>query len=166
MGLFDWVLQHGGNLLQNIGIIAGLFFSAASFRLSTEAHRISQVHGITSSHRELWSQLIDNPPLARVLHMSPDLETTPITAAEERFVTLLILHLRGVYQTMALEPVVSREELESDIHSFFALPIPGIVWQRVKKFQDSGFVEFVESCCGVAGNNWDSLANMQKGDNN
>jgi hypothetical protein len=41
--------------------------------------------------------------------------------------------------------VLAPEELRADISSFFALPIPRVVWERSKPFQNREFISFVES---------------------
>ncbi len=36
--------------------------------------------------------------------------------------------------------------MRDDVRTFFSFPIPRLVWNRVKSFQDPDFVAFVDSC--------------------
>ena len=151
MGLAAWLAENWFTFLQSIGIITGLCFSGASFRLSAEAHRLTQIHNITAGHRDLWSKVLEKPELARILEPAPDLDSAPISLEEERFVTLLILHLQSVFKTIRLGGMQAPSGLKSDIRGFMALPIPNLVWNKIQNDQEWDFVQFVLTCISTKG---------------
>lgn len=80
--------------------------------------------------------------MARVLDIEADAKD--ITIGEEMFVTTLISHLSTVFRAMKHGEFVTLEGLKKDVREFLALPIPRSVWEKIKPFQDAGFVVFVE----------------------
>lgn len=146
MGLLTWITGNWFDLLQSVGIIAGLFFTSAALRADTQARRTSNLIAITGAHREIWSELYDRPELRRVTDINVDLEGTPVTSAEELFVGLLILHLNTSFQAMKAGVFISPEGLRKDIRRFFSAPMTRRIWAELKPLQDADFVRFVESC--------------------
>ncbi len=58
----QWLLEHWETLLNNLGIIGGLVFSAtslliaaASFRSDTKTRQVSNLLAMTANYREVWS---------------------------------------------------------------------------------------------------------------
>lgn len=41
--------------------------------------------------------------------------------------------------------VLTPEILAADIHGFFSLPLPRLVWEQTKPFRNPNFVRFVET---------------------
>ena len=146
MGFWDFIGHSWFIFLQSVGIIASLLFTGLSLRIDAKVRRASNLLIITEQHRGIWSQLYRRPELSRVLDDKADLKQMPVTEVEELFVTLLILHLSSVYHVMSDHLVIKPEGLREDISSFFVLPIPQNVWEKVKMFQDRDFVEFVDKC--------------------
>src|ERR1041384_5689437 len=145
MGSIQWLGQNWFVLLQNTGMVGSLLFTARSLRSETRSRRISNRLTITQQHRETWTQLYKKRELERVLSADVDLNRKPVTLDEELFVTLLILHLNASYYAFR-EGVLGRpEQLQSDIRQFFSLPIPAIIWGRLKPMQNEAFVRFVAS---------------------
>jgi len=145
MGVLAWVGDNWFNVIQSGGIIAGLLVSAAALRLDANARRVGNLLDVTKNHREIWTYLYARPELSRVLDASADLKRVPITAEEELFVNLLVLHLNSAYQATKRGVYVKPEGLRKDIQTFFSLPIPRAVWEKAKLLQDEDFVRFVES---------------------
>ena len=146
MGVLNWLNNNWLNLVQSGGIIAGLLFSAVALHLDANARRVSNVLSITQNHREIWTELYRRPELARVLEPKVDLETAPISHNEELFIRMLILHLNSVYHAQKYGLLLNLEGLPKDIQWFLSLPMPQIIWERIKPFQDADFVWYVESC--------------------
>jgi hypothetical protein len=146
MGLAFWLLTHWVDLLQSIGIITGFIFTAYSVHKDSEARKITNLIAIADRHHAIWKQIYDSPSLHRVLERNVALETNPITADEQRFVTSLIIHLDTVHRAMKAKMFVNLEGLERDINDFFSLPIPRTIWEKVKLLQNEDFVRFVEAC--------------------
>lgn len=145
MGIVDWMGQNWFVLLQSVGIIGSLLFTAASLRADTKAQQISNLLTVADHHRDIWGQLYSRPELSRVLDPHADLEGRSVGEHEELFINLLILHLSSAYQAMSEGLFLKPEGLRRDIDWFFALPIPDMVWRKSKAFQDEGFVAFVEN---------------------
>jgi hypothetical protein len=144
MVFLNWVQNNWFILLQSLGIITSICFAGISFRIDTKVRRVANLLEITKQHRDIWSEFYARPELKRVLKPSVNLTAHPITAEEELFVKLLILHLASAYRTSTFGMVTTPEELRDDISSFFGLPIPRAVWERMQHLQDHDFVRFVE----------------------
>src|SRR6266498_5237133 len=143
MGIFHWVSDNWFSLIQTLGIIAGLVFTAASFRVDAKTRQISNLLTITGQHREIWKEFYRRPELSRVLEHEPDLEARPLSNDEELFVRLLILHLSSTFEATRDDLYLKPEGLERDVQFFFSLPIPKTVWNKFKVFQNSRFVQFI-----------------------
>ena len=146
MGVSPWIAEHWFELIQTIGIICGLLFTAYTTRKEERARKIGNLVAIKQQYREIWKELYGRPKLSRVLQRDVDLAKKPISDEEGLFVKLLILHLDTVHRAMKARMFVKLEGLQTDVKEFFASPIPRAVWERMKPLQDAGFVRFVESC--------------------
>jgi len=144
MELSEWLLNHWLDLLQSIGIIAGLFFTAYSTRRDEGARKIGNMLSIADQHRQIWKEFFSRPQLSRVIEPTLNLEKDPISHEEQLFVTLLILHLGNVHRAMKAGMFITLEGLQKDIRGFFSRPIPRAVWGKTKLLQDADFVRFVE----------------------
>lgn len=149
--LGTWIAANWFVLLQSVGIIGGLIFTAVSLRSDTHTRRISNLLTITNQHREIWSRLFDRPELARVLSESAGPAQSPITAVEALLIRRLILHLSSSYHAIKDGVFLSPEGVRKDIAWFFSLPLPKAVWRRWRDFQDRSFVAYVDGCLANAG---------------
>lgn len=139
-----WLYEHGFTLLQTIGIVAGLFFTAWTIRLDARERRIENLFVITNAHREIWSILYDRPELARILETDfPDGHPEP-TMEERIFVRSLILHLAASFRARSYGMYFYNAGLAADVRQFFSTPIPGAVWEAMKYYQEPDFVRFIE----------------------
>jgi hypothetical protein len=145
-GLSGWVRENWFTLLQGIGIVAGLFFTAVSIRQQTRARRISDLLTLTAQHRELWGEIQRQPLLSRVLSRNVDLIANPISAIEEEFLNTVIVHFSTGWQLARDGALVPLKAMRVDTRMFFSLPIPRAVWEQSKPIRDPKFVRFVESC--------------------
>ncbi len=146
MDLGDWLANNWFVLLQSVGIIASLLFTAFTIRKETVARRLTDLLTLTENHREIWKQLYDRPELARVTSLVVDLRRKPPTRDEELFVTLLILHLGTARRAMRHQLVEALGGVRDDVRWFFSLPLPRAIWEKVKPFQEKDLVLFVEEC--------------------
>jgi len=144
MGGIRWITENWVTALNAAGVVGGLLFTAASFRSETKTRRIANLLTITRNHRDLWADFYRNPALSRVLDASAELTKHPITREEEIFVNLVILHLSSVVHALKDDLVINQEGLRRDAATFFSLPIPLAVWDRVKVLQNDAFVAFVD----------------------
>jgi hypothetical protein len=145
MKIGDLFSQNWFNLLSAIGIVGGLYFTAASFHSETKTRRIANLLILTQNHQRLWQDFNQHPELARVLDSTADVLSEPVSRVEEAFVNMTIQHLSSVYQTMKSDLTFNPEGIERDIQAFFSLPVPKAVWDKFKEFQNADFVKFVES---------------------
>ena len=141
-----WIVENWVTVLNAIGVVGGLFFTATALRSDAKARQIANLLTVTSNHREIWKEFFHRPELARVLDPSADIAKQTITPAEEEFVNFVILHLSSVFYAMRDEMIIKLEGLRRDTGSFFSLPIPQAVWEKTKGFQNDDFVAFVEYC--------------------
>jgi hypothetical protein len=143
--VLDWLTHHCFEILEAIGIIAGLVFTASSFRADEKAKKIANLIAINRQYGEIWKELYERPKLSRVMEERVNLEKHPVSDEEVIFVNLLILHLNTVHRAIKEGMFVMVEGLQKDIKGFFSLPIPRAVWEKAKAFQNSDFKEFVEN---------------------
>jgi hypothetical protein len=146
MGILIWIGSHWFDLFQTAGIIAGLGFTTHTVRLDMKTRRVNHLMEITKQHREIWSELYHRPELARVRDAAADLKLQPVTTQEELFIDLLVLNLNVSYRAVKDRLLVRPEGLRKDIQRFFSRPLAKVVWEKVKPFQDTDFVAFVEDC--------------------
>ena len=144
MGAFGWIQDNFTVLLNSVGIIGGLLFTACSFRAESHVRRLGNLISLTQSHREIWFKLYEEPSLSRILDPEIDLAKNPPTLKEEVFVTALILHLNCIHRAASLNLFPDLEGLRTDVREFYSLPIPRTIWGRWKPLQDLKFITFVE----------------------
>lgn len=141
-----WLTQNAFEIINALGIVGGLLFTAHSLRSETKTRRVANFLAITEAHRNIWKEHFQNPQLARVLSPLADLSKEPLTHEEEIFVNLVIQHLGVVFQSTRDELMINLEGLRRDVASFFSLPIPATVWKKLKMMQNHRFVDFVDDC--------------------
>jgi hypothetical protein len=141
-----WIGEHWFDLLQTVGIIGGLLFTAYTVRKDERARQIGNLIAIKQQNREIWKELYERPKLVRVLSKEVDLNREPISTEEWLFVKFLILHLDTVHRAMKAGMFVELEGLQKDIKDFFSSPIPRAIWEKLKWLQDDDFVKFVHGC--------------------
>ena len=146
--IMRWLFEHGKDTLESTGVVGGLFFTAASFRADARERHIVNLMSVAHSHRELWLQLVEKPELSRILKSDVDLDKATVSVVEERFVHLLIIHLAVCFEAVKAGVLPSLSGLEDDVRSFFSLPIPRQVWKWSRRFQEKGFVAFVDKTIG------------------
>ncbi|TDU80790.1 hypothetical protein EI77_00087 [Prosthecobacter fusiformis] len=142
----QWMVIHGQDTLETFGLIVSLSLAAVSFRADAKERKISNLMALADSHRSLWMQVTEKPELTRLLKKDLDLKTHPVSAAEQRFVHLLITQLAVSYTAMKAGMLPEMTGLRKDVQSFFSLPIPNHVWIWSSEFQEPEFVMFVEEC--------------------
>jgi hypothetical protein len=144
--ILHWFAERGKDTLETIALIAGLCFTAASFRADSKERKIANLMTAAASHRDLWLQITEKPELARVLEKDLDLKKHPVSEIEKRFVHLLITNLAVNYTAMKAGVLPDMQGLEKDVRVFLSLPIPHHVWLWSREFQEPAFVEFVQKC--------------------
>jgi hypothetical protein len=144
MEVWLWILEHWLDLLQSVGIIAGLLFTVHTIRTDARSRRIANHLIFSGQYRDIWKQTYVRPELARVFELDVDLVRAPVTNEERLFARLLILHLDGIHRAMKEKMFASLSGLQKDVRMSFERPVLRAVWEEVKEFQDPDFVAFVE----------------------
>jgi len=144
MGVWSWISDNWFSLLQSGGIIASVLFTALVVRRDMSERRFANHILVTEQHRSIWKELYARPELGRVVDPKAKIAGHPITQHEELFLTFIILHLSTVHRAMKNGLVPRMGGVREDIRSFFTLPLPQAVWQKLKPMQDEEFVQFVE----------------------
>ena len=145
MEITRWLVQHVGSLLESVGIIGGLIFTGVGLHRDSKARRIENMINLTQQHRDIWTQVMDEPELMRVQEAGRDIEKESPTIRERLFVRSLILHLSTVYRAVKLDELLKPHGMERNIRQFFVLPLPRAVWHEIRAYQDPDFVAFVEA---------------------
>ena len=143
MEILHFATEHADKLGW-LAMIASLLFTALELRHANKAQQVRNLIAINGHHWELWSQLFQYPELQRVLSPNPDLEHEPVTEAEARFVTFIILHLNTSRKAERAKLFKQAEGLDLDVRGFFSLPIPKAVWLKASLLQDRDLVAFVD----------------------
>ena len=141
-----WLIENWFTLLNAVGVVGGLLFTAFALRSETKTRRISNLLTITTNHRDVWKEFFSHPELARIMDADADLIQHPVTRAEELFTNFIFMHISSVYHAMNDELVIKLEGLRRDVAQFISLPIPQKIWEKTKLLQNDDFVEFVEAC--------------------
>lgn len=150
-----WAKDNWFSLLQGVGIVSGLFFTALSARREAHTRRITNLLSLTQQHRELWTHLLVSPDLKRVAKTEADLVSEPVSLVEEEFLNLVIVHFHTGWKLARLGPEVSLLELRKDARNFFSRPVVRAVWEQTKANRDCRFVQFVDECLeNSEGNGW------------
>ena len=130
--------------LEPTGIIAGLFFSGIALRNDTRARRIENHIKITDGYREIWSMVVENPALERVLAPKVDLTINPVKPAEDRLVRFIFQNILLAFEAREAGQLSNIGDLEKDVADFISRAIPRAVWKEIARFQPDGFRKFVE----------------------
>lgn len=141
-----WLSENWFLLLQGLGIVGGLVYTALSLRADVRARRTSDFLALAEHHRELWREIQQRPELARVLRVEVDLTDGPLTPAEEDFLNLVIVHFNTGWLMASEGALLTLEGVARDVRTFFSLPLPRAVWNRTTDGRDPRFVDFVEAC--------------------
>lgn len=140
-----WLARHWVDLLQSVGIIGGLVFTAYSIRKEARARQIANMMGAAQQHYSIWKELYGRPHLLRIVDRNAALVEKPVSDEERLFVTAIIIHLDSIHRALKAKLFLNQEGLREDVRGFFSLPIPKAVWEQAKRLHDRDFVTFVET---------------------
>lgn len=145
MGDFFWFEQNWFSLIQTIGILSGFLLAARSLALDRGIRKTEILMQLTESHREIWESFLDEANLESTLDPYRKVDTHPITFAEKRFVTSVILHMAMVHRASRHGVFQPWEGLKLDIREFLHLPVPGTVFENLRPYQEEEFLRFIDS---------------------
>jgi hypothetical protein len=137
--------QYWLEILNAAGIVGGLLFTGLGFWHDQRMRRTEVILSLTESHREIWERMIEQPELARVLDPAADTVALPPTAAESRFVKLVLLHVSASLHAVRNGTYHGSSEMDEDVRSFLSLPIPRVVLEEFLPYQDEAFRHYVDT---------------------
>lgn len=146
MEVFHWL--HYLDSFEGLIVTLGLLLTAYTIRKDERARQVSNLIAIHERYEHLWGRLFEKPELGRILKSDVDVKAQPVSDTEQLFVKMLLLHLDTVRRASSEGMLVKIKGLKADVKDFISLPIPKIVWERLKPHQDPDFVAFVEDCRG------------------
>lgn len=138
-----WLAANWFDLLQTLGILAGLIFTGLALRSDTRSRRVATLLQVTQYHREIWGRWLDDPALSRVFDRTLN-DPGDITERERMFVRFLILHLFTVFEASKVGSYVTIEKQQETVRDLFSRPIFMTVWRELRRFHNADFVEFVD----------------------
>lgn len=139
----QFLLENWFDLVQTLGIIASLYFTYRLFQNETRSQKMEHLLQLNQSHRDIWNKTYSHPELLRIRKADVDLQKNPITDAEKRLSTEVIMHIYSVYEAIQNKQL-DNADVEKDIVSHLKLPIPNTVWNEIKKFQNQKFVKYID----------------------
>jgi hypothetical protein len=143
---WEWSEQNWFSLVQTVGIVAGLLFTAKTISRDQKDRRTGKLLALGEQHRELWSEAVRNPDLCRIFLEDVDLKTSPVTLREEEFLNVVIYHFNTGWELAKLGDLLSMEVFALDARTFFSRPIPNEVWRHSRFRRDPAFVAYIERC--------------------
>ena len=139
-----WLDENWFSLLESLGIVGSLLFTAITLRKDLQAKRVSEYLTLAGQHRRLWGQLHRRPSLARLLDPDRDIATRPVTPEERLFLELAFVHFHTGWLLAREGSLTPMSVLAADAGHFFRLPVPACVWERMKSVLEREFVIFVD----------------------
>jgi hypothetical protein len=146
MEVLHWSAERWFDVIQTVGIIGGLLLTAHEVRKNQKARTIANTIAVNRQYSRIWHEFYERPELARILQKDTNLSKQPVSNDESLFIKTLLLHLDVVRRAMKAGVFVKIQGLQNDVRDFFTLPIPKLVWEKMKPFQDDDFVAFIENC--------------------
>ena len=143
--MVQWLAESWFDIVQTLGIAGSLFYAGRAFSLDRRMRSTEVLLYLTQAHRSIWERMIEHPELGRVLEPEADIETTPPSVAETRFVKLVLLHLSEVRSAVANKAYRPSPELDEDVRKFLSLPIPRAVLDTFLPYQDQRLRDYVRS---------------------
>jgi len=149
-GFSSWFKDNWFNIVQTLGILAGLRMTAAAANREAEARKrdahareIMNIITLAEHHRDLWRGITEKPELRRIFKTDADVAKFPPTLDEELAINEAITHYMTGWRVATAGGVTTLEELGKDIRWFLSLPLPAAVWKKNSEFKNLQFVEFV-----------------------
>jgi len=140
-----WVDANWFNLIQTLGIVGGLWFTASAANREAKAKEVENLLTLAEHHQGLWNGVTQRKDLARVFRSDVDALSTPPSIAENVFLNSVIVHFQTGWWIARSGGITNLDELKTDARSFFSLPLPRAVWEKTKATRNQRFVRFVES---------------------
>ncbi len=138
----DFLYQNWFDITQTVFIVLSFLITAFALRNDIRAWKVEHLININDSYKAIWEKTYAMPELSRIRKSNLDLKTNPITEKERRLAREIIMHIYIVYEATKLKQV--HFEMEKDIYDFLHLPIPSVIWNEVKKYQNKDFVRFID----------------------
>jgi hypothetical protein len=138
---FDWF-----TLLQSLGIIIGFLFSGFAIWKDSNATKLQNYILLTQSHREVWSMMMDNEKLGRVLERDIPAKKQELTYSERQFLIFIFLHITCSFELSKRDKIINIEKDKEDIADLLSYPLVRKYWDDKGKFYNEDFRSFIMSC--------------------
>jgi hypothetical protein len=143
-----WFLENIAQLLQGAGIVVGLLFTGLALRADLKSRHADILIRLTENHRALWIYFDERPELRRVFDTRADVSAHPVTPQEARFIQFFINHVIVTFRTGKLGLYKSPDMHELDMKEFFSRPVPRAAWNKLRRFQDRDFADYMQRIIG------------------
>ncbi|HEY3489579.1 MAG TPA: hypothetical protein VGK27_05585 [Candidatus Deferrimicrobiaceae bacterium] len=147
--MVQWLSTNWFSVIQTLGIMSSLLFTAHTLRSNNKSQRIANLFQITQYHRDMWANTFEHPELQVIFDPAVDLSRRQVTREERIFVTMMILHLNATFEAIEANAIAPIDGLRKDIVDFFSLPIPRVIWNDIRKYQNKRFVKFVQTSSAI-----------------
>lgn len=141
----SWISQNPElflTLVQTVAVLVAIPLALNQIKSGIKMNRASISLEFTNSHREIWSHLLTNQALERVLQEDVDVEANPPSYVEEYFVVMVTNHMSAVFDAY-------KEGLHrlypNDMKDFYSMPVPHKVWRTIRDFQPKPFANYIDS---------------------
>ncbi len=145
MSFIDWLANKWFEIIQTVIVSIGLLATLHTIKEDTHSKKVQNAISLTTNHRELWSMMLQNPRLKRVLNARVDVIRKPPTPEEELFVQMMILHLRTALKARETKLEFGDEDIRTDVQEIFSLPIPKAVWEKTEHLHDDDLARLVNA---------------------
>lgn len=138
---FDWF-----TLLQSVGIIIGFIFSGYALLKESRATKLQNYILLTQNHREVWSMVMDNEKLGRVLDKVVPKNKLILSYNERQFLTFIFLHITCSFELSKRGKIVDIQKDKEDIADLLSYPLVRLFWEQNGQFYNEDFRAFIASC--------------------
>jgi len=139
---WELLQQNLFNIIQTIFLFLGFALAAKSYKDDDRSRQVGHLLQLGENYQKIKGVLIEKPELASVFEKKSD--PKKITPQEYNYISQIIMQMYTVYVATKLGQFDSFEGIENDIKEFLGFPLPALVWNQIKDFQDKGFVVYVE----------------------
>lgn len=138
---WELLQQNLFNIVQSIFLFLGFGLAAKSY--DDRSRQVGHLLQLGEHYQKIKNTLIHKPELARIFESNPD-KSPEMSPTERNYIQQNIMHIYTVFIAVKLGQLDTFEGIDKDIKRFLNLPLPAMVWEEVKEFQDKEFVTYIE----------------------
>lgn len=138
---FDWFTS-----LQSLGIILGFFFSGYAIWKDVGVGKLQNYILLVQNHRAVWTMLLDDSRLSRVISQTIPNDEMEITYEESYFLRFLFLHITCSFEMSKRGKIIDIQKDRNDIRDLLSLPLVGLFWEKNGHFYNEDFRNYIDLC--------------------